>query len=130
MPWRRGREVRPPEVTVLTREGCHLCGEMLEVVGEVGDEVGFTPSVRDIDAERDQGLMPESEHERWTTEVPVLLVDGVPVARWRATTPITPLPGRALASGAARSIGPSGPSDRCPVARSMVFTVAAAGISS
>ncbi|ANS78828.1 hypothetical protein SGUI_1432 [Serinicoccus hydrothermalis] len=39
--------------------------------------------VRDIDAERAGGEMGQAEHDRWTTEVPVLLVDEKVVARWR-----------------------------------------------
>lgn len=91
MPWRRlvarlrPREAARRELTVLTRAGCHLCEEMLETVRGVGDAEGLAVTVRDIDVERDEGRMSADEHDRWTTEVPVLLVDGRPVARWRAT---------------------------------------------
>lgn len=71
------------EVVVLTRAGCHLCEEMEAVVAEV---VEGRPSgsvrldVVDLDeaAAQDPGLL-----ATWTTAVPVLLVDGVEVARWR-----------------------------------------------
>ena len=81
MPWWR-RERTPgaePRVEMLSRPGCHLCDQMLAVAREQVDEV----RVRDIDAERAAGDMDQQEHDRWSTEVPVLIVDGEPVARWR-----------------------------------------------
>lgn len=76
MPWARRRT---PQVEVLSRDGCHLCEEMVALVRE---EVGQV-EVRDLDAERATGRIGEAEHDRWSTELPVLLVDGVAVARWR-----------------------------------------------
>lgn len=74
--WRRSRA---PRVEMLSRPGCHLCEEMLAVLAQRVDDV----TVRDIDAERRSGAMGEQEHARWTTQLPVLLVDGEQVARWR-----------------------------------------------
>lgn len=68
-----------PRVEMLSRPGCHLCDVMLETVARQVPEV----VVRDIDAERRSGSMGEQEHDRWTTQLPVLLVDGEPVARWQ-----------------------------------------------
>ncbi|WP_151525702.1 glutaredoxin family protein [Serinicoccus kebangsaanensis] len=76
MPW-WSRHV--PQVEMLSRPGCHLCDEMLQVLQGQRLEV----TVRDIDAERVAGAMSEAEHARWSTEVPVLLMDGEAVARWR-----------------------------------------------
>lgn len=75
--------VRPgPEVVVVTREGCHLCEEMLAVVGA---ELGPGAGVRalDVDAALAEGEITGEQHERWTTLVPVLLVDGEEVAHYR-----------------------------------------------
>lgn len=70
-----------PEVVLLSRAGCHLCEEMLSVVTARVPQV----QVRDIDAELAAGRMDEATHDRWTLEVPVLLIDGEQVARWRVT---------------------------------------------
>ncbi|GAA4877622.1 glutaredoxin family protein [Serinicoccus chungangensis] len=73
------RRARTPRVEMLSRPGCHLCEQMLQVVSQQVPTV----VVRDIDAERRAGVMDEREHDGWTTQVPVLLVDGSPVARWQ-----------------------------------------------
>lgn len=73
----RGRGPRA-EVVVLTRRGCHLCDEMEQVVA------GVVPpgqvSLVDLD---DAGREDPALLERYDTAVPVLLVDGVEVARWQ-----------------------------------------------
>ncbi|RIK15913.1 MAG: glutaredoxin [Acidobacteria bacterium] len=75
------------EVVLLTRRGCHLCADMEEVVARVVGEgrgtAGLRPaslSLVDVDeaGREDPALL-----ERYDTLVPVLLVDGVEVARWR-----------------------------------------------
>ncbi len=84
----RSRGGRAPEadVVVVSRAGCHLCVEMEQVVREVLAEPPG-PSARsgrlrvvDLDelGRQDPGLL-----ERWTTRVPVLLVDDREVAHWR-----------------------------------------------
>lgn len=88
--WRTDR--RPPaEVVVLTRRGCHLCADMEQVVARVvgtgRGSAGLRPArVRLVDLDeagaQDPGLL-----ERYDTLVPVLLVDGVEVARWRVEEP-------------------------------------------
>lgn len=77
--WKRRR--RQPDVELLSRDGCHLCEEMLVTLRAVAPRTPVT--VRDIDAERSEGLVSEVEHARWSTQLPVLLVDGEAVARWR-----------------------------------------------
>ena len=61
---------------LVTREGCHLCDEMALLLDEVLPSHGLSYSLRDIDA--DPAL-----RERFTDVVPVLLRDGVPVAKLR-----------------------------------------------
>ena len=61
---------------LVTREGCHLCDEMALLLGEVLPSHGLSYSLRDMDA--DPAL-----RERFTDVVPVLLRDGIPVAKLR-----------------------------------------------
>jgi hypothetical protein len=67
-----------PQATyeLVTREGCHLCDEMAVLLDEVLPSHGLSWSPRSVDAE------PELR-ERFTDVVPVLLRDGVPVAKVR-----------------------------------------------
>ncbi|MFL6200381.1 MAG: glutaredoxin family protein [Thermoanaerobaculia bacterium] len=67
-----------PQATyeLVTREGCHLCDEMAVLLDEVLPGHGLSWSPRDVDAEPDL-------RERFTDVVPVLLRDGVPVAKLR-----------------------------------------------
>lgn len=60
----------------MTRPGCHLCDEVRPVVEAVAAETGV--SWREVSLLDDPALM-----ERWRDDIPVVLVDGVPVARWR-----------------------------------------------
>lgn len=78
MPWRR--RSRAPEVVVVTRTGCHLCEEMIAVVGAATAEPVGT---LDLDAALAEGDLDAARHERWTTRIPVLLVDGREVAHLR-----------------------------------------------
>lgn len=61
---------------LVTREGCHLCDEMALLLDEVLPPHGLSYSLRNVDA--DPAL-----RERFTDVVPVLLRDGVPVAKFR-----------------------------------------------
>lgn len=70
MRWRR----RVPEVVVVTRAGCHLCDDMVRVVSGAAGRVPVT--TRDLDEELAAGRLEPAVHDRWTTLVPVLLVDG------------------------------------------------------
>jgi len=65
-------------VVVLTRPGCHLCDDALAVVERVCGEAGEPYRGVDIDAD-------EALRARWNDDVPVVLVDGNPVARWWVT---------------------------------------------
>ena len=86
--WRgRGREAAgEADVVVVSRAGCHLCTDMERVVAGVLAEParsgvrGGRLRVVDLDeTARDDPAVAE----RWTTQVPVLLVDGREVAHWR-----------------------------------------------
>ena len=65
-----------PRVVVLTRSGCHLCDQAVEVVAQVCAELGAEYLTRDIDTD------PELRG-RYTDEVPVTFVDGAQHDFWR-----------------------------------------------
>ena len=62
-------------VLVLTRPGCHLCEQAVEVVAAVCAETGAGWSTRDITT--DPELL-----RRYTDEVPVTFVDGAQHDFW------------------------------------------------
>ena len=65
-----------PRVLVLTRAGCHLCDQAIEVVAAVCAETGETYGTRDVDAD------PELR-ATYTDQVPVTFVDGAQHDFWR-----------------------------------------------
>ena len=65
-----------PRVLVLTRSGCHLCEQAIEVVAQVCAESGTGYATQDIDT--DPELL-----RRYTDEVPVTFVDGAQHDFWR-----------------------------------------------
>jgi len=56
-------------LVLVTRKGCHLCDQALEILRELGHE----PELADVDAEA--GL-----HDLYDWRVPVVLVDGEVIA--------------------------------------------------
>jgi glutaredoxin len=58
-----------PELTLLTRAGCHLCATAAETVARIGAEAGLVPREIDVDAD------PELQAE-YGDRVPVVLLDG------------------------------------------------------
>ena len=82
----RGGPAPAADVVVVSRAGCHLCTEMEQVVrGVLAERPGSAGRrgalrVLDLDelAREDPSLL-----DRWTTRVPVLLVDDREVAHWR-----------------------------------------------
>jgi glutaredoxin len=58
-----------PRLTLLTREGCHLCETAAETLTRIGAEAGLVPETVDVDA--DPGLQAE-----YGDRVPVVLLDG------------------------------------------------------
>jgi glutaredoxin len=63
-------------VVVLTRPGCHLCDQAVEVVAAVCAETGDEYAVLDVDSD------PELQ-QRYTDQVPVTFVDGAQHDFWR-----------------------------------------------
>ena len=58
-----------PRLTLLVREGCHLCATAGETVARLGAEVGEVPVEVDVDTD------PELQAE-YGDRVPVVLLDG------------------------------------------------------
>lgn len=65
-----------PRVSVLSRDGCHLCDEVLVVVRRVCAELGVELAVLDVDAD-------EKLRAEYTDQVPVTFVDGKRFDFWR-----------------------------------------------
>jgi glutaredoxin len=63
-------------VVVLTRQGCHLCDQAIDVVAAVCAETGDAYATRDLDAD------PELVR-RYGEQVPVTFVDGAQHDFWR-----------------------------------------------
>lgn len=63
-------------VLVLTRDGCHLCADAIEMVSAVCADVGADYSTVDIDAD------PQLQRH-YTDQVPVTFVDGRQHDFWR-----------------------------------------------
>jgi glutaredoxin len=67
-------------VTLITRQGCHLCDAASSTLRRLSVELGFGYSEVDVDA--DPALLAEhSEH------VPVILLDGREHGYWRVEEP-------------------------------------------
>lgn len=65
-----------PRVTVLTRDGCHLCEQVIAIVGGVCTELGVGLALVDVDAD-------ESLRAEYTDHVPVTFLDGRRFDFWR-----------------------------------------------
>jgi thiol-disulfide isomerase/thioredoxin len=63
-------------VTLYSRPGCHLCDDMKAVVERVARHVPLTVSVVDISSDQQLEAL-------YGLEIPVLLVDGRKVAKYR-----------------------------------------------
>jgi glutaredoxin len=79
-------------IVLVTRQGCHLCDQALSLLKELGTE----PELADVDA--DQALA-----DLYDWRVPVVMVDGKPVAEGKITLEQlqTALGGSGRGSGAA-----------------------------
>lgn len=64
------------KLTLYTRVGCHLCDVMKEQLDQLGARYPFSLDVVDIDC--DPALQAE-----YNWDVPVLLVDGEKIAKYR-----------------------------------------------
>ena len=67
-------------LTLYSRPGCHLCDEMKEVVERAACGADPPIAIEEIDISTDAGL-----GARYGLEIPVLLIDGRKVAKYRVT---------------------------------------------
>jgi glutaredoxin len=67
-------------VTIYSRPGCHLCEDMKAIVARTIASLGAAAAIEEIDISTD----PELE-ARYGTEIPVLLIDGRKIAKYRIT---------------------------------------------
>ncbi len=68
--------VSPREITLYTREGCHLCEEAKAAILPLASEFGAT--LREMDIDDDSVL-----HDRYTNDVPVIFLGSRMVAQHR-----------------------------------------------
>ena len=66
------------QLTIYTRSGCHLCDEMKAVVERVVRSAAQPLTIEEIDISTDPAL-----EARYGVEIPVLLIDGKKVAKYR-----------------------------------------------
>lgn len=71
-----------PRVTLITRAGCHLCEQALEVLRRVDADTGCGLLVLDYDEPNDHPS-PGQWPARYTEQLPVVLVDGREHDHWR-----------------------------------------------
>jgi len=67
-------------LTIYSKPGCHLCDDMKAIVDRVVRTSALPIAVEDIDITTDPDI-----EARYGLEVPVLLVDGRKVAKYRVT---------------------------------------------
>ena len=63
-------------VTLITRDGCHLCADAERQLAALSDELGFELLLLDVDADR-------ARANEYSERVPVILIDGVEHGYWR-----------------------------------------------
>jgi glutaredoxin len=64
------------DVTLITREGCHLCQDAEATLRRLRDELGFGYAELDVDAE-------PRRRDEYSDRVPVILIDGKEHGYWR-----------------------------------------------
>ena len=67
-------------LTLYSRPGCHLCDDMKTVIARVTREHAVDVTLEAIDISTDADL-----ESRYGTEIPVLLLNGRKVAKYRVT---------------------------------------------
>ncbi|MCU1383573.1 MAG: glutaredoxin [Acidobacteria bacterium] len=67
-------------ITLYSRPGCHLCDEMKAVLQRVADSMTPPITVEEVDISTDSAL-----EALYGLEIPVLVVDGRKVAKFRVT---------------------------------------------
>jgi hypothetical protein len=70
--------VNTPTVTLYTKPGCHLCEAVEQVIAQVARRRPLGVVLRNI-------LDDPADFERYQYEIPVVLLDGVEIARYRLT---------------------------------------------
>jgi glutaredoxin len=65
-------------LTLYSRPGCHLCEDMKAVVGRIVSAGGQSIAVEEVDISTDPRL-----EALYGTEIPVLMIDGRKVAKYR-----------------------------------------------
>lgn len=63
-------------VTLITRDGCHLCEDAERQLVALSGELGFELEVLDVDADR-------ARANEYSEQVPVILIDGAEHGYWR-----------------------------------------------
>ncbi|UQX88870.1 glutaredoxin family protein [Jatrophihabitans telluris] len=63
-------------VTLVTRQGCHLCADAEAQLRLLSTELGFELDLVDVDSERELA-------NRFSDRVPVILIDGTEHGYWR-----------------------------------------------
>jgi len=64
------------EVTLYTKSDCHLCQAVGQVIARAARQRAFGLAVRDITQDA-------ADFEKYATEIPVVLVNGREIARFR-----------------------------------------------
>ena len=67
-------------LTLYSRPGCHLCDDMKAVIARVAREHAVDVTLEEIDISTDADL-----ESRYGTEIPVLLLNGRKVAKYRVS---------------------------------------------
>lgn len=67
-------------LTLYSRPGCHLCDDMKAVITRVARDRGIAITLDEVDISTDAEL-----ESRYGLEIPVLLVDGTKVAKYRVS---------------------------------------------
>ncbi len=63
-------------VTLITRDGCHLCEDAERQLATLSAELGFELELLDVDADR-------ARANEYSERVPVILIDGAEHGYWR-----------------------------------------------
>lgn len=65
-----------PDLTFITKSGCHLCEEAEVVLDQICNELGLEYSKIFIEENQDLAL-------KFQEEIPVVLIDGIQHSAWR-----------------------------------------------
>ncbi len=65
-----------PDISFITKSGCHLCEEAEAVLQQICEELGLEYSKIFIEENPDLAL-------RFQEEIPVVLIDGIQHSAWR-----------------------------------------------